>query len=1378
MNKKIIGFTLLMFIALPLGACSNNSLNHVHTWSKYYDNGDGTHTRRCLTDISHTETGPHKFVLDTIITDATDVAPGKERYRCDLCGATDVRVIPPTGNYVFDRKVVDSKYLYERCSEHSAIYYMSSKEGAYGNPDYLFEDSEIGDDYTEVESIKSDGTQYIDTGIDNHAGYSTSINNMNSANRLPSNYQAVEYIEANGKQYIDLDITPTGLYTVEGVVESTATTTGALYCARGKAADDNSFTLFFNLNNKDNNCRYDYGSSQKTLSCFKMGEKTSFKSSKGSLYVNDSLVYSVTSSNFTAGNRLKLFASFYNGLSSNISNYFKGRLYSLSIQDENMQDVYSFIPCYDKNSYITGLYDSIGGKFYTSKTGTNFLKGNDIEFNNDKRLPDAYQEVEYIQSTGEQWIDTGCKFTTDNVAVDFKVSIDINDVHDLTFFGSHDANYNYDCAIYHANDYGTGVFRHWIGSSKNLLPLIYADGVNDVKLSIKNGLYTCSLNGVTSAAEYTGSCVTGENIYLFGLHRFDTIIERAHGYKLYSFKITDNDILVRDYVPCYRKSDNTIGLYDLVTKEFFINNGEGVFLKGNDVDNVQSLLPDSYQQLDYIESTGTQYIDTGVYWENGTSLTYECTVQFTSTATTKGSGHHRCTISCNEGKLRVALVNSDISATEKHVAKVVWPKGNYDATLKYTSYIDDESIGTYSIQHNDDSRPYFLFACTGWSTESGRPPYSFEKMRIYGCRFLRNDNVIRNFIPCYRLSDNAAGLYDTVSNTFFANQGTGEFVKGNKIYAQSNSYLPKEYQQIEYIEGTGNEWIDLGFAINPETDDVECTFQSTVVNQNGMILGTDIYTSSYFWLYHYHDGNRFNIYTKDGTTQRGLYGPTNDLNKHTAEYKNKKYVFDGAECGSYDVTLYPGTANSFMFGTGDEAHPYRYIGKVYSCKIWQNGVLAKEYVPCYRKSDGMAGMFDVISETFLANSGSGEFIKGPASSGTHYEDFTGIESQELPDGYHQLAYIRSYGSQTINTGVIGKAKVEIDGIFSRVNKDQKMGYSSEEIEYFGVAKNNRYFDVAYAAGNRDTITYDFGETNSEEVSFAINGSNVYTKTMGTVEDKELQLFSLGGKTGCYLKFYGAKIYQGGQLVRNFIPAKMIYTNEIGVYDLVEQKFYVTSTGTSFEQGSDMDLPVDTDNINIFVSRFSNEKILQTTTIKNYKIYDYDNNVVRDFVPVIRNSDGKGGFYDVVEQKFYESQIGNDFVYGKKIGHHFDSGKVTQDATYCIDGVLEYTCSVCGRKVHEKVDHTAYKVEFKIPDYIQGIKIFSEVDPRQYEMSLIGYTRNLNTYNFSKVNTYIMFEVLTDREDITIKTSSGEVEHVRDNIYRIKKIVHDTVVVIS
>lgn len=55
--------------------------------------------------------------------------------------------------------------------------------------------------------------------------------------------------------------------------------------------------------------------------------------------------------------------------------------------------------------------------------------------------------------------------------------------------------------------------------------------------------------------------------------------------KLYSFKITREKSLIADFIPCYTVSDGTpiIGLYDVINNQFYTNQGEGAFVKGNDV---------------------------------------------------------------------------------------------------------------------------------------------------------------------------------------------------------------------------------------------------------------------------------------------------------------------------------------------------------------------------------------------------------------------------------------------------------------------------------------------------------------------------------------------------------------------------------------------------------------------------------------------------------------------------------------------------------------------------------------------------------------------------------------------------------------------------
>ena len=46
---------------------------------------------------------------------------------------------------------------------------------------------------------------------------------------------------------------------------------------------------------------------------------------------------------------------------------------------------------------------------------------------------------------------------------------------------------------------------------------------------------------------------------------------------LYRMTIKENDVIVRDFIPCYRKSDSKPGLYDIVNKQFYTNAGSSEF---------------------------------------------------------------------------------------------------------------------------------------------------------------------------------------------------------------------------------------------------------------------------------------------------------------------------------------------------------------------------------------------------------------------------------------------------------------------------------------------------------------------------------------------------------------------------------------------------------------------------------------------------------------------------------------------------------------------------------------------------------------------------------------------------------------------------------
>ena len=75
-------------------------------------------------------------------------------------------------------------------------------------------------------------------------------------------------------------------------------------------------------------------------------------------------------------------------------------------------------------------------------------------------------------------------------------------------------------------------------------------------------------------------------------------------------------------------------------------------------------------------------------------------------------------------------------------------------------------------------------------------------------------------------------------------------------------------------------------------------------------------------------------------------------------------------------TNYEWTDNNYPSPHGETQNRNQKF-RIYACKIYdENGVKIREFIPCYRKSDSVIGMYDTINQTFYTNAGTGAFTKG------------------------------------------------------------------------------------------------------------------------------------------------------------------------------------------------------------------------------------------------------------------------------------------------------------------------------------------------------------------------------------------------------------------
>lgn len=189
-------------------------------------------------------------------------------------------------------------------------------------------------------------------------------------------------------------------------------------------------------------------------------------------------------------------------------------------------------------------------------------------------------------------------------------------------------------------------------------------------------------------------------------------------------------------------------------------------------------LPNEYQKVEYIESTGTQgkqYIDTGI--SPTKFITVSLDMEFTEhssrsmviVAWSTGAGHwfgqNSNVYSAGNGAV------SSVDALSRKLIDVTFNENN----LSYT--IDNNTFSKASSSSSSIS--YTLFA--GRTTKKVMDFYSMAK--IYEVTIKENDKIIMHLIPCYRKLDKVKGLYDVVEGKFYTNKGTvDDFIAGNDIY--------------------------------------------------------------------------------------------------------------------------------------------------------------------------------------------------------------------------------------------------------------------------------------------------------------------------------------------------------------------------------------------------------------------------------------------------------------------------------------------------------------------------------------------------------------------------------------------------------------------
>jgi len=773
-------------------------------------------------------------------------------------------------------------------------------------------------------------------------------------------------------------------------------------------------------------------------------------------------------------------------------------------------------------------------------------------------LPVGFKRVEYIQSSGTQYIDTGYKPVPATTKFEFMFQPDNISGNSFLFGCRPDtsATSQYTCTTY----FSTGSVRQdWAGFNTYFpttnVNTKYLYTAYDNSISLNTDSVTGTITRSTTRLNF--------NFLLGTVNTNGTADDRRFIGKIYFSRLWDNGVLVRDFIPCI----DPLGvacMYDLVGKKPYYNAGTGSFSVGRQV------IP-----VEYLESTGTQYIDTGVGGDLNTELSCEAAiVQAGANSVTNIMGN-------NVTSSRAITINMSANITNPSVSRIRF--GDTDTTTvagaidlntfyKYTTNKDN-----LTVQDTGGTilNTYLFNATTAFTTDGNILIYKLGdtstqyigKIKVKGATIKNNGVLVRDFIPC-KDENNVGYMFDRVSGTGYLNAGTGSFTYGDEVYTsklrliKDAKELPAGFKRVEYLQSDGSQYVDTGITINTATDEVNFTFQM-------------ISTTKYQWLMGEHDdGARFGVGVGDGTNLRNIaYGSTTYKVNDTEIY-NSPHYFTANSGGVYlngtivhAFETFTSTSTVYLFklnlsgASGAAGKIWRYTHK-------RNGVVVHDFVPCLDNND-VPCLYDLAQGKACYNQGTGDFTYGHIITPVEYleSDGTGAYIKSgITANFNSKAEVFFSCNEMVGSPAILGGRASASSAAFCIWGKSNAGYVCCNFSNTGVFNssvtaeaNTKYLAVldnsGYTVnGDKTAITTTTTFTSPELYLFDANGAN--TSTTGT------------GNRKLVGKIYKAKIWDNGVLVRDYIPVRD--ENNVGyMFDKVSGVLYANAGTGAFTVGADL-----------------------------------------------------------------------------------------------------------------------------------------------------------------------------------------------------------------
>lgn len=400
---------------------------------------------------------------------------------------------------------------------------------------------------------------------------------------------------------------------------------------------------------------------------------------------------------------------------------------------------------------------------------------------------DTYDyRVQYLESSGTQYIDTGIVPTQDTTFIG---------TYEYVAFGQNGkANYDMIAGLqggataqryYPVSLNGTLAStklseERYVFSSEN--PAQSYGTVSRHSIIFNDNAHRVIVDG-NQVAAFTATLGTEtKTCFLFAASDKNGAPAYPSASRIYECSFVTNDVLARKFIPVIDES-GVACMFDEVEEKLYYNLGTGTFTPGpvwTPEDETKVETP--WYLVEYLESTGTQWINTGIPATSNTQtrLGYQFSTETQPSLAIIGG------VAGSSNAYRYYPVSVDGTSALKE--RYVYSSEQFVATYptlqqhdvifndaKKKVYVDANYMGTLSKSLSQNTTPMHVFA----RAYNGNAEYK-PKVRIWYYDIDENDIPVRAFIPAVD-TNGVPCFHDRVSGTNFYNKGTGTFKVGRII---------------------------------------------------------------------------------------------------------------------------------------------------------------------------------------------------------------------------------------------------------------------------------------------------------------------------------------------------------------------------------------------------------------------------------------------------------------------------------------------------------------------------------------------------------------------------------------------------------------------